>query len=224
MTLDSSMLPSTHSVFSASSPDLSEIEMSDAFPTTYSFAPLSVVHVQSQSHTEPLAVASYPLSPLKGRAGASFLSTPLRKFVSKLTAKKSAHVHRPGSLLPSPTRRAATVSTAGRSPLRPRTRLTIRDAAFFLPAQASRYGGDDEENEDACEGDAPGHSGFRAPPPTPMDPFNTPPQTPVRSTSFVIRGIGSPQTLSSSSRRRQETRIVRTLGVEAACVAEGVQP
>jgi hypothetical protein len=35
----------------------------------------------------------------------------------------------------------------------------------------------DEENEDAREGDAPGHAGFRARLPTPMDQFNTPPQT-----------------------------------------------
>ncbi|KAJ7839192.1 hypothetical protein B0H13DRAFT_2366947 [Mycena leptocephala] len=227
-------------MFSVSTPDLTDTSMS-AFQNVFPHhAPATMARVQSH---EPLPVASCPTSPVKRRAS-SFLPVPpgLRKFVTKLTARRKSQTRRrPGSsfltasrapkpkAVSSPPRRATL--SAGRAPIRRGNlkQLGICDPAFFLAGTKveaeNGYDGDqalgaDDEDEDGENHDAAdGHdlSVFRAPPPTPIDPFTTPP----RGALFVIGNSYSPQRLSGSPRRRQQQmKIVQKLGVEAAGAAE----
>ncbi|KAJ6568049.1 hypothetical protein DFH09DRAFT_1468384 [Mycena vulgaris] len=189
-------------MFSISTPDLTDPTLS-AFPTEHDpRAP--VVRMQS---LDVVAVASHPPSPTKRRG---FPIPQLRTLVKKLKPKSTRH--RPAGpfaiapRLSSPPRRAATTARG--------KRLTIRDGAFFLPIAHAENGFDDAENgfdaaHEDVKDDAAGTSGFRAPPPTPCDPFRTPPTTPIRAALSAIE--------NSPAQRRalKHKKIVQVFGPEA---------
>ncbi|KAF7368381.1 hypothetical protein MVEN_00159800 [Mycena venus] len=113
-------------IFSVSTPDLTDIEMS-VFATANSGS-LSVSMTRVESH-EPLTVASCPTSPSKVKRRAGFL----RKFVNKLTTKKSSHAHRRGLFLTAP-RQAKLVS----SPSRRATLSATRAPADFCSTMSQK--------------------------------------------------------------------------------------
>lgn len=207
-------------------------------------------HLQS---LEPLAVASCPPSPITTRRRAPLLSMPLpqlppfRTLVKKLNPKPKARtlaVRPRGTFPPSSrvrTRRATLTGT-----------LTITNPAFFVPARVAvdeRVIGDaDSEVESMYDIDlarvpAPSESpfadaspfvdaqaisddGFRAPPPTPLDPFHparsesfgdpfrSPPHTPLLASEFLTQ---NPLSVAAHRARcaAQARKIEQVFGPEA---------
>ncbi|KAJ7731561.1 hypothetical protein DFH07DRAFT_968721 [Mycena maculata] len=203
-------------LFSLSSIHTTNTEMSSPSP------PVSL----SREPNEPFAVASCPSSPVRTvTRRASFLGvSQLRTIVKRLNPK--ARLRRVSSLTnPRHLPLSTTVRAKRLTPCKP---LIIHDAAFFLPIAQAENGctdGADAEGEnwedfviDGMELASVCH--LRAPPPTPVDPFSTPPQTPIRD---ALSAIGnSPRSASSSLRRqrvKKEMKIVQVFGPEAATAA-----
>ncbi|KAK7052753.1 hypothetical protein R3P38DRAFT_1654517 [Favolaschia claudopus] len=229
-----------NNIFSASTPNL----LGTLAPTsTFASATLIRSSAVARIHSrEPLVVTSAPSSPSRRRFRPS-LAAPeaVRKLYKTLkwttSKRKSASEHKvPGSptrggtwtIPPSP-RRAT--STRGRVLVKKRASSISNRAMFRARIHVSELddeekevdGSSDEENQAqyaTAYPDSPLSSGFSPPPSTPLDPFATPPQSPTRGT-LVVLDNSSPRSISSSfRRRRQASKIVQKLGVEAAGAAE----
>ncbi|KAJ7697201.1 hypothetical protein B0H17DRAFT_1328936 [Mycena rosella] len=203
-------------MFSLSNPDLTPAEKS-AFPSAYDRAPVAHTHP-----LEPLAVASCPPSPTKRRT--PFLPIPQLRTLIKKLKPKSQRARAPfPPRLALPSHRVAFSTTR---PIRHR-RLGIRDPVFFLPTRQAVNVYEDEAGIEDAENshgavvsgccpppptplDASAESGFQAPPPIPLEPFLTAPQTPLLE---ALSAIGN----SSVALRRaaQEKKIVQVFGPEA---------
>ncbi|KAJ7495390.1 hypothetical protein FB451DRAFT_1360198 [Mycena latifolia] len=176
---------------------------------------------------DPLTVASCPPSPTTTRR-APLLPLPLpqlrtlvNKFKSKAKPKaRSQRLPFPAHTSPPRTRsRRAIISNVTRH-----ARLTICDAAFFLPGLEvengyadAEYAYIDAENAvDDEEEDTENDAGFRAPPPTPLDPFHTPTaRDPFRTPTPPHTPVFSSTENTAARRAAQERKIVQMFGPEA---------
>ncbi|KAJ6608474.1 hypothetical protein B0H10DRAFT_1955358 [Mycena sp. CBHHK59/15] len=160
----------------------------------------------ARMHTlQPLAVASFPTASPK-RRGASTASIPgsklrtmFKKFKLRSRRVSFSDIRRTAATPHSSPPRRVYV-TMGRAA--GRTSLSIRDVAFFIP--------DDDSSPST-------------PPPTPQDPFRTPPQTPVPTRDTLVAIKNTPESPPESMRLENEQKrlmsrmkTLQLLGVEAS--------